>query len=291
MIKRMMTLLLAAALCLSLAACTGTDTKKEREILPVTGDMDIAVLQVGKADAIVVTTATKTMVIDAGETDDGGKVLNYLNEIGRAAIDYLVITHYDRDHVGGADRLLSFCEIGQVIRPDYVGEREEYDNFMASLAGLEITDTAMAAGAPDMTFMMDDVQVTVDGPMKAAYVNGSGVQQDNNFSLVVKLHHGSQVALLTGDCEDERLAELITADTDWSADFLKVPYHGNYTQLTATFFKEVSPAYAVACDSKKNPTAEETKAALAAAGAKFYSTVDGTVRCHSDGTALTVTQG
>ena len=73
-------------------------------------------------------------------------------------------------------------------------------------------------------------------------------------------------------------------------NFLKLPYHGNFTDLTSSFFQQMKPAYAVACDSDKNPTAAETVAALATLGCKHYATRNGTVVCHSDGVTLTVTQ-
>lgn len=288
---RILALLSVLILCFSLVGCTGDgEGGTTREPLPVTGKLTVAVLQVGKADAIVVTTETKTLIIDAGESDDGGKVLNYLEDLGRTAVDHLLITHYDRDHVGGADRVLNFSEVKQVIRPDYVGEREEYDTFVTNVADLGVTDTVMAAGSEDMVFMMDDVEVTVNAPQKAAYTNSEGVQQDNNFSLVVTLRHGSQTLLFTGDCEDMRLAELITSDKNWAADFLKVPYHGNYTQLTAGFLGKVNPTYAVVCDSAKNPIADETLATLVGMNAQVYQTMNGTVLCESNGATLTVTQ-
>lgn len=288
---RVFALLLAIVLCFSLVGCSdrGEETKT-REPLPVTGKLTVAVLQVGKADAIVVTTTTKTMVIDCGETDDGGKVLNYLGEIGVTTVDHLIITHYDRDHVGGASRLLNFMEVKQVIRPDYVGEREEYTALLADMEALETPDTVLAAGSEDMVFMLDDVEVTINVPQKTAYTNNDGLQQDNDFSLVVTLRHGAKTLLFAADCEDARLAELIVSGQNWQADFLKLPYHGNYTQLTASFLSKVNPLYAVACDSAKNPMADETLGVLLGLETQVFATKDGSVICESDGASLAVTQ-
>lgn len=289
--RRMLALLLALVLCVALVGCKKDDKKAPtREPLPVTGKLNVAVLQIGKADAIVVTTENKTMVIDTGETDDGGKVLNYLTDLGVTSVDHLIITHYDRDHVGGASRILNFMEVKQVIRPDYVGERDEYQTLLDDMAALETPDTVLPAGSDDMVFMVDDVEVTIDVPQKTMYTNNDGLQQDNDFSLVVTLRHGAKVFLLAGDCEDARLAELVTAKKDWRADFLKLPYHGNYTQLTASFLTKVHPLYAVACDSAKNPMAAETVSILQSMEATVYGTKDGTVVCQSDGTNLVVTQ-
>ena len=289
--KRILTFLCALCLLLPFCGCKKQETPPPAvTALPVTGAVEVAVLSLGKADAIVITTASKTVVIDAGEIDDGGKVLNYLNEKGRSVIDYLIITHYDRDHVGGADRLLNFAEVKQVIRPDYDGVRDEYITFLDSISGLGIPDTALASGSDDLSITVEDLHLTINSPLKSSYVNAEGVQQDNNFSLIIKAQHGAKTFLFAGDAEDERLAELITSETNWQADFLKIPYHGNFTELSSGFFQRVKPAYAVACDSDKNPMATETAAALTLLGCKTYSTMNGTVVCTSDGANLTVTQ-
>ncbi len=281
------------ALCTLLLAggCRPKDPAANTEPpLAVTGEVEVAVLSIGKADAIVITTQNKTVVIDAGESDDGGKVLNYLNEKGRSVIDLLIISHYDRDHVGGADRLLNFAEVRQIIRPDYEGVREEYDVFLQSIQDLQIPDTALPCGGEDVTLSVEDVELTINSPLKSSYVNKEGVQQDNNFSLVVRMRHGAKAFVFAGDAEDERLAELVVSKKNWKADFLKLPYHGNFTDLTSTFFQMVTPDYAVACDSDKNPMATETAAALTALGCRSYATRNGTVVCQSDGVTLTVTQ-
>lgn len=288
--KRLLAMLTLCALLLA-GGCRPKDpTAGTEPPLAVTGEVEVAVLSIGKADAIVITTQNKTVVIDAGEADDGGKVLNYLNEKGRSVIDLLIITHYDRDHVGGADRLLNFAEVKQVIRPDYTGVREEYDVFLQSIQDLQVPDTVLPCGGDDVTLTVEDVELTINSPLKDNYVNKDGIQQDNDFSLIVRMRHGAKAFVFAGDAEDARLAELVVGKKNWKADFLKLPYHGNFTDLTSTFFQMVQPAYAVACDSDKNPMAAETVAALATLGCKHYATRNGTVVCHSDGVNLTVTQ-
>ncbi len=288
--KRLLAILLSCLILLTGGCRPKAPTHGAETPLPVTGNVEVAVLSIGKADAIVITTQNKTVVIDTGESDDGGKVLNYLNEKGRSVIDLLIVTHYDRDHVGGADRLLNFAEVKQVIRPDYVGVREEYDLFLQTVQDLQVPDTALPCGGEDVVLTVDDVEFTINSPLKSEYLNSDGVQQDNDFSLVVRMRHGAKAFVFAGDAEDARLAELVVSKKNWKADFLKLPYHGNFTDLTSTFFQMVQPDYAVACDSDKNPMAAETVAALATLGCKHYATRNGTVVCQSDGVTLTVTQ-
>src|SRR6185436_18927034 len=56
------------------------------------------------------------LVIDTGNagTRDGDRMLAVLQgELGASQIDYLLITHYDSDHVGGVPYLASRVSIGQ----------------------------------------------------------------------------------------------------------------------------------------------------------------------------------
>ena len=78
--------------------------------------LKITFLKVGKVDAIIAQTQEKTMVIDAGEEDDGEEVVSFLT-----------------NHVGGADTLVESLDVAQVFLPDYEGNHIEYLDFMTSL--------------------------------------------------------------------------------------------------------------------------------------------------------------
>ena len=80
--------------------------------------LKITILKVGKADAIVVQAGNETLVIDAGEDEDGEEVAKFLTDQGVHTVNTLIITHFDKDHVGGADTLVESLEVGQVFVPD-----------------------------------------------------------------------------------------------------------------------------------------------------------------------------
>jgi competence protein ComEC len=77
----------------------------------------IIVLDVGQADAaLVLSPSGQSLAIDAGGNDEAGEsILKALRAAGRTRVEYLVISHYDRDHLGGADRLL------EALGPEGVG--------------------------------------------------------------------------------------------------------------------------------------------------------------------------
>ena len=68
------------------------------------GWMTVDFLDVGKADAILVTTENSAVLIDTATNKMGDEVLDHIRARGIEKLDLLIITHYDKDHVGGADR-------------------------------------------------------------------------------------------------------------------------------------------------------------------------------------------
>ncbi|MBQ4045665.1 MAG: MBL fold metallo-hydrolase, partial [Lachnospiraceae bacterium] len=101
--------------------------------------------------AIVIETDGHTMAIDAGEEDDGQEIVDFLKKRNISQLDYLLITHFDKDHVGGADTLISQIPAARVLIPDYEGTSTEYTDFLAALDQVKdypTWDVSKLAGMP-----------------------------------------------------------------------------------------------------------------------------------------------
>lgn len=253
----------------------------KKAVPEVTGDFAFTLLKAGKADAIVLKTQNHSIVIDCGEKGDGDKVLKCLEDYGVSNVDYLFITHFDKDHVGGFPKLVKNISIGNIIVPDYEGSNKEYERYLEAVEENELAVTELSE---DFFFVLDDVLFEVSAPKKQSYAEG-----DNDYSIVISAIHGENSFLFAGDAEEERLSELIS-ELERGYDFLKVPHHGKYNNLTSRFINYINPSYAVICDSEKNPAAEETISALENAGCELYSTKDGDVSVLSDGYEIKITQ-
>ena len=130
-----------------------------------------------------------------------------------------------------------------------------------------------------MSFSLDDVDFLIYPPQQKSYE-----EEDNDFSLVTSMACGKVCFLFAGDCEKERLKELLQQEEFALAhDVLKVPHHGRKEKNSEEFIKAVSPKAAVITDSKEKPADEEVCRALEEAGAEVYFTEDGTVTCLCDG--------
>jgi len=80
-----------------------------------TGHVEILVFGIGRSDAILITTENHAMLIDTGSREHGPLIVEYLQRKDIDKIDYLIITHFDSDHVGGAYILISEIDVINVI--------------------------------------------------------------------------------------------------------------------------------------------------------------------------------
>lgn len=266
-----------AMLCACSAAPGQTPRLPEAEV----SDFEFSILKIGKADAIIMKTYNYSAVIDCGETDDADEILQCLSDNGIENIDFLIITHFDKDHVGGAPKIIENMEIGQIVTPDYEGTCEEYINYKNTIDEKNISTVKLTE---NMTFTLNEAEFTIYPPLKTEYE-----ESDNDFSLAVSVKHGNKSFLFTGDAESERTREILE-QTNQTYDFLKVPHHGEYDKNTKSFIVAVRPSYAVITCSDKNPASKRTMDALKNIGCKTYYTRDGDISVRSDGNEIYISQ-
>jgi len=241
--------------------------------------LEITFLDVGKADSMILRLQNSTVVIDCGEKGDGKDIIEILEQNNITYVDYLIITHYDKDHVGGAAKVINNIEVRNVLAPDYEEDSDEMEKYNNALQESGITPQLITS---DFSFTLDNTDFTVYAPEKSYY----GDDDDNDFSLVTKVVHGKNVLLFTGDAMEQRLEEIMNIG---DCDFLKVPYHGRKLDNLEEFLKNVTPEYAVVCTSK-GEFAEETQNLLSADNIEYYSTCyNGQIEVVSDGQNISVT--
>ncbi|MBQ7718625.1 MAG: MBL fold metallo-hydrolase [Clostridia bacterium] len=245
------------------------------------GEFEFTVMKAGQADAIILKTQTKSVIIDLGEKDDGDEISEFLKEENISEVDYIFITHYDKDHVGGFPEVMENITAKNIIVPDYEGTSDEYQELVKTVSEKNLTVTRLSE---DTSLVIDDVLFEVSVPKKQFYAQG-----DNDYSLVISVTHGENTFLFAGDAEKERLSEVLS-EFGRQYDFLKVPHHGKHNGNTKRLINTVKPEYAVITDSEKNPASEKTISLLQSQGTEFYSTKDGNVSVVSDGKKILVKQ-
>lgn len=266
--------------CIMLAGMTallsGCGSKSEKvDIADIGEGLTIYSFNAGNADAHLIYNDEWAVLIDCGEKGFGKTILSYMEENNIAKIDYMIITHFDKDHVGGAAKVLKNCEVGSVLQSNFPKESDEYDNY---LEALEIAQKTAETVRERYSFTLGDAEFTVDPPQQEVYEN----DDSNNSSLITEVTLGEVNMLFTGDAEDDRLEEY-TSSVNKVYKYVKVPHHGRWQDSNTAFADKVKAEIAVITSSDEEPEDEETVKAFEDNGAEVFITRNGAVRAKCDG--------
>ncbi len=254
--------------------------------------LTITALPVGKADALILKTDDWAAMIDTGEERDGSYIRETLEAAGIDHLNLLLITHFDKDHVGSAAELLETVGADQVLMPDYEGTRPEYAVFLSALEAHPETKVQRITGTETLEIPAGSVNtsLTIYAAEDPAEIQDTDGEYDNDMSLVAKVICGEKKFLFTGDIEKTRIAQMLDSGEDWTADWIKMPHHGRYQKKVEKLLEAVNPFYAVICDGDDQEAEEETLDALKKRQIKEWETADGTVVTVTDGKNIKVRQ-
>lgn len=269
---------LTLLLCLVLFVSGCGDEEKEDGVF-----LQMTFLDTGKSDCIVIEAGESIVVNDTADADDAEAIFAFLDERGKRQIAYLILSHFDKDHIGSAADLISRYEVGCVLMPDY---KEDSEAYLALMRALQETGTESRRLRTSFTFSLEGAVFYVDAPRESFYEN------DNNYSLITCVTNGENRFLLMGDAKKQRTEEFLSsAAAKERYDLIKMPHHGNYTKNLETLFETAKPRYAViTADPERRRVEEETVSLLDAYGCQAYYTDEGTVTAVSDGERMQVSR-
>ena len=203
---------------------------------PAPGEAWITTLDVGQGLAVLVRTAKRSLLYDAGpafgtEADSGERIIApYLRAAGIGGLDAMIVTHNDIDHSGGAASVLENFEVASLLSSLPSGH---------PLPGLARGARRCASG---QAWTWDGVRFEILHPQSAQ----ARARKSNDLSCVLKVSAGARAMLLTGDIETPAEAELLQrVPESLRADVLLAPHHGSRTSSSAAFLAAVRPLAAV----------------------------------------------
>ena len=231
------------------------------EVVQSVDEGKIHFINTGNSDAILIENQGYFAMIDTGDTDDDVKVKSYLQKQGVKRLEYLVLTHYHADHIGGADTLLSDFEVGTTLVPNGDANTQVYRDYINALSHKGLKPSVPLEGAK---FELGSATLTV-------YNTAGGNRNENNNSLVVVYENGEDRALFTGDAEAEVENQLSIGDIE----LLKVGHHGSKTSSSPSFINQIQPEYAVILTGQPNQYGhphQETLSLFESKGIPVYRT-------------------
>jgi competence protein ComEC len=204
---------------------------------PGPGEFELLAADVGQGNAVLVRTATHTLVYDSGprygpESDAGHRVLVPLLRALDEHVDILVLSHSDTDHTGGAAAVLA-------MQPQAA--------LLSSLdSGHELLASRSARRCDSgQRWQWDGVDFEMLHPREADY---QADLKPNAMTCVLRIANGRRAALLAGDIEQPQEARLVDAGAGAPtvrADVLLVPHHGSKTSSSGPFLRAVQPSVAL----------------------------------------------
>lgn len=212
-------------------------------------------IDVGQGDcSLIITPKGKTILIDGGDNqnyDNGEKtILPILINKRIKQIDYLIISHFDSDHVGGLFTIMEKFRIKQIIISKQVESSDNFKEFMDIIKVRKINIKGITKG--DKIIVEKDVSLLFLWP-STDLITENGL---NNNSIVCKLIYGSTSILFTGDIEaiaEKKILEEYKNNLQLlNSTILKVAHHGSKTSSTQEFIEFVNPKIAMIGVGKDN---------------------------------------
>lgn len=261
-------------------ASINDSTKSDKIDAKVEGNLSVSFIDVGQADSILIRNGNYNMLIDAGNNEDGEKLVNYFKSLGIEEFTYVFATHPHEDHIGGMDDIINNFKIDNYYMSNKLSTTKTFMDVLDALDGRNLKYTVPNKGD---TLKLGDANIKVIYP-------GDDKSNINDSSIVLKITYGKNSFLLTGDATSN--VERKIYNEDIKSDVLKVAHHGSSYSSTDVFLDRVKPYYAVISAGKNNiynHPSNKTLEKLNKRNIKVYRTdLDGTITFTSDGENLSV---
>ena len=251
-----------------------------------TGVLTVHFLDVGQADSEFIELPDgRTLLIDAGNSENGGAVVRFIKAAGYDTIDFLVATHPHADHIGGMAEVINDLNIRSIYMPKVTDNTKTFTDLLKTIRAKGLQVSTAKAGV----ILIDDsgLKVSMLSPVSSDY------DELNNYSAVMRIVYRQTSFIFMGDAQALSENALVKSGVDLRADVLKVGHHGSDTSTGKAFLQAVSPKIAVISVGAGNDyghPAAATLTKLTKIGAAVYRTdKNGRITVTTDGTALNVT--
>jgi competence protein ComEC len=240
----------------------------------------VTFLDVGQGDSTLLETPTARVLVDEGPPE--ADVAGQLARMGIRSLSAIVLTHPQRDHVGGAAAVLRSIHVGEVLDPGLAATGPESEEALAVARQRHVPVRVVREGT---RFRAGRLRIHVLWPEDA----GTPSEDPNQNAVVLVASYRATDVYLSADAESDVTSRLPLPDVE----IMKVAHHGSEDPGLADELGTLRPEVAVISCGRHNEYGHprpETLAALASyPGLAVYRTdQDGRVVIESDGRQLAV---
>lgn len=203
-------------------------------------NLEVVMFDVGEADSMLISTPSKkvNILIDTGRGIDINNIIIYLKSIGISKLNYLIITHGDEDHIGGALYLIDNFKVDNVIlnKGDYTELEVE---LITHLKNKNIKYTNNINKIPLLGSYM-------------YLLNTKEFSNENDNSIVTYFEYQKYKFLFMGDSSSKTEEYLINNYNLTNISFLKVGHHGSNTSSSPLFINKINPKVSLISVGRNN---------------------------------------
>ena len=213
--------------------------------------LKIYFIDVGQGDGtLIVTPLNNKILIDGGGSEYGsfdvGKntLLPYLLDRGVKKLDYIIISHFDTDHVQGLLVVMQNLKVNKVVIAKQLEYSDNYAKFVSIVKEKNIDVRVLKAG--DRINIEKNLYFDVLWPDSNNLITENAM---NNNAIVCKLKYKNFSILFTGDIEEvaeKQILELYKNSSDiLKSTILKIAHHGSKSSSIEEFLNAVNPKIAL----------------------------------------------
>ena len=219
-------------------------------------DLKLYFIDVGQGDSCLIKTPfNKTILIDGGGNDKGNfdigekKVAPFLLARNVSVLDYIFISHFDSDHIGGLFYIIENFKVKNIIISNQSENSENYIKFQNLINRKKLNVIYVKAG--NTINIEKNLRINILWP-ENNLIEEKGL---NNNSIVFKLCYLNKSILFTGDIEklaEDKIIKKYQNTNVLNSDILKVAHHGSKTSSNELFLKKVTPVVSLIGVGKNN---------------------------------------
>jgi competence protein ComEC len=238
----------------------------------------VTFLDVGQGDSAVVELPDgQVVLIDGGaayERFDMGRavVAPFLWNRGIHAIDQVIGTHPQLDHVGGLAWVVRHFIVKRYWGSGETREELFYRRLQQSLADQGLREQVAREGQEivsssscRMVVLNPPADEQLDVRLHDSHLGGHTL---NNRSVVTRLICGTHTMLFAADVERDGLSRMTGSTSQDPIEVLKVPHHGAVSSLNRDWLTSLHPQYAVFSAGRHNPYRHPAASVLDAYGSE-----------------------